>query len=315
MTSLDELIGERARLWNEHPIITESAILPTRSVQDAVARVLKLARKGRGSIAFWADPEVGKSSCLMAIEAVLRERIAGCGVLWLEAAEDQQSAEGRLLAQILMSIRYVHKVDITLAGKRDQVNRALLALSGEARHLFILIDEAQEFNNREFGWLKAVINSLSRAGVKVTTVLFGQRELKQRREELYRDGRSDLGVRFMKTVYQFLGCRKEEDFLAICEAVDRKSEFPVGSQLTYTQLLFPKAFDGGFRFANHAGMMWEVVRRTVPSVKLRNGLAMEAVASILAEAAIAFKDRDAKDMTLSETIIEEIVIQKLKEGL
>lgn len=315
MTSLETVIAERARLWDEHPIVRETAILPTRSVQDAVARVLNLARKGRGSIAFWADPEVGKSSCLTAIEAVTAERFPGSGILWLEAVEDQQTAEGRLLTQILRSIRYAHKIDNALAGKRDQVNRALIALSGQARHLFILVDEAQEFDNREFGWLKAVINSLSRAGVKVTTVLFGQRELQKQRTSLYSEGRSDLGVRFMKNLYQFHGCRKEEDLLAICQALDEKSEFPIGSELTYSQFLFPQAFAAGFRFSSYAGVIWTAMRNNLPAVKIKNGLPMEAVASILANLVIDCKDQDAAGMVISEEIVGKVIATRVKEGL
>lgn len=38
MTDIARLISERARLWESHPVITESAILPTRPVQKADLR-------------------------------------------------------------------------------------------------------------------------------------------------------------------------------------------------------------------------------------------------------------------------------------
>src|SRR3546814_3496003 len=79
-----------------------------------------------------------------------------------------------------------------LAGKRTQVHRALLALSGDARHLFLIFDEAQELSGAEFAWLKSVINRLVRDRVKVTVVLFGQLELKARRSKLREIGRAHV---------------------------------------------------------------------------------------------------------------------------
>lgn len=307
MSEITLLVSERERLWDYHPINTESAILPTRPVQKAVALVLAASRKARASLAFWADPLSGKSSCLRMIEATVIDRVKGCGVLTLEAVEDQQTAEGRLLVQILKSVRYAHKIDSTLAGKRDQVNRALNALSGEARHLFILIDEGQEFSNSEFAWLKAVINGLARDSVKVTTVIFGQRELLDRRSEIYQNGRSDLGDRFMKKLIEFKRCRGVEELRSILEAVDDKSEFPTGSKWTYTQLLFPRAHAGGFRFKTISGDVWSALQQKVPPKVLAKGVSMEVIAATLASVCRACKDSDAAGMSIPASVVKAAV--------
>jgi len=307
MSEITLLVSERERLWDYHPINTESAILPTRPVQKAVALVLAASRKARASLAFWADPLSGKSSCLRMIEATVIDRVKGCGVLTLEAVEDQQTAEGRLLVQILKSVRYAHKIDSTLAGKRDQVNRALNALSGEARHLFILIDEGQEFSNSEFAWLKAVINGLARDSVKVTTVIFGQRELLDRRSEIYQNGRSDLGDRFMKKLIEFKRCRGAEELRSILEAVDDKSEFPTGSKWTYTQLLFPRAHAGGFRFKTISGDVWSALQQKVPPKVLAKGVSMEVIAATLASVCRACKDSDAAGMSIPASVVKAAV--------
>jgi len=305
------LVSERKRLWSSHPIITESAILPTFAVQNAVSIVMDLSRKARASCALWADPLSGKTSCLRMIHYTVEQRIPGCGVLVVEAVEDEQPAEGRLLQQILRSLGYAHKIDSTLAGKRDQVKRALIACAGEARHLFILIDEAQELSLAEFGWLKAVINGLTSEGIKVTTVLFGQRELKRRRDELYADGRSDLGVRFMKKLIEFKRCRGEKDLVELLKAVDEKSEFPAGSGWTYTQLLFPLAFTNGFRFNDFATKIWTGFGAQVPPKILAKGLTMEVVAATLGQLCLLCEDNDTPEMALSDAIIAKAIKKAL----
>ena len=313
MNDLTLITAERERLWFLHPIITESAVLPTKAVQAAVKRTLELARKARASIAHWADPLTGKSSCLRAIAGRVRKEVIGCGVLMFEAVEDEQPAEGRLLAMILKATRYAPRVAPALAEKRDQVHRALLALSGEAKHLFLLIDEAQELSNKEFAWMKAVINGLSREGVKVTTVLFGQRELKKRREDLYAEGRSDLGDRFMKRLHEFKGIRSEADILALLTAMDEKSEFPPGSGWSYTQLLFPRAHAAGFRFASFAKEVWECLRTSISPKILSKGLAMDMISAVIAGLCIALKDRDADDMVVTTATVKTVVNRALAE--
>lgn len=298
MSDIEHLVSQRERLWDSHPIVTQSAILPTLPIQHAVRLVLEASRKTRSSLAFWADPMTGKSFCLRRIEATVRDRIPGCGVLVLEAVEDRQAAEGRLLIQILKAIKYAPKTEKSLAGKRDQVDRALIALSGKPEHLFILIDEAQEFSNAEFAWLKAVINGLTKNRVKVTTVLFGQRELVNRREDLYSNARSDLGERFMKKLVKFDGCCTAEDLLTILEAIDDKSSFPASSGWTYTQLLFPRAYANGFRFKNLANEMWAAFAAKVPPRELRHGLSMEIVAGTIASLCVLCKDDDATEMSI-----------------
>lgn len=301
------LLSERTRLWSSHPIITESAILPTFAVQNAVSIVMDLSRKARASCALWADPLSGKTSCLRVIHYTVEQRIPGCGVLVVEAVEDENPAEGRLLQQILRSLGYAHKIDSTLAGKRDQVKRALIATAGEARHLFILIDEAQELSLAEFGWLKAVINGLTSDGIKVTTVLFGQRELNKRRDELYADGRSDLGVRFMKKLIEFKRCKGEHDFAELLNAVDERSEYPAKSKFTYTQLLFPKAFSGGFRFKALAPNIWKCFCDLIPPTILAKGLTMELVAATLAQLCLLNEKNDAHDLAIPDAIIVKAI--------
>lgn len=310
-TNISFLLTERKRLWSSHPIITESAILPTTAVQNAVSIVMGLSRKARASCALWADPLSGKTSCLRLIHKTVEQRIPGCGVLVVEAVEDENPAEGRLLQQILKSLGYAHKIDATLAGKRDQVKRALIASAGEARHLFILIDEAQELSFAEFGWLKAVINGLTSDGIKVTTVLFGQRELIKRRAELHANGRSDLGIRFMKKLIEFKCCKSEKDLTELLIAIDEMSEYPAKSNWTYTQLLFPQAYSGGFRFKALAPFIWKCFGELIPPIILKNGLTMELVAATLAQLCLLNEKNDHPSMLISDKDIAKAIKKAL----
>jgi hypothetical protein len=308
---IQALIDARDRLWFLHPVVTESAVLPTLPLQDVIARVIRIARKSRSSVAFWADPLMGKSYCIRALQEELLKRFDGCGVLVLEAVEDQQAAEGRLLLQILRAIDYAHPAERELAGKRDQVTRSLLHLSGSLRHLFILIDEAQEFCDREFAWLKAVINALARLQVKVTCVLFGQRELIKRRDELFKSARSDLGERFMSALFSFHGCCNQSELNEILLSLDNKSEFPLGSGWSYTQFLMPRAFCNGFRAQSMAAVLWTAIDAEIPLDVREHGIAMDKIASIIAQVFIQSRDLDAPGFVLTPDLASEAVGEAL----
>lgn len=296
----------RDRYWADHPIILRNAVLPTRPLKDAAARVLDMATKARGCAAFWAHPLTGKSSCILAIERVIRKQFPDAGIVSLEAVEhDGAGSEGRLLVSILKAIEFAHPIDPDLAGKRHQVKRSLLALSGEARRIFIIIDEAQEVTNAEYGWLKGVVNALSKLGVKVSIIQFGQSELKKRKEDLKRNGRSDLGVRFLKGLRQFRGLRSKTDLDVICEAIDSSSEYPLGSGWTYTRSLFPKAYAAEFRFASLAPVICEKINDLVPRSAISDGLSMSLVADFFGELCKLCRKNDAPCFAISDETIEK----------
>lgn len=307
MDDLESICAERDRLWNKHPIITQSAMFPTPAVKEMLGRVKSISRKARASVAYWADPLSGKTFCLRFIGAFMRGEIPGCGVVVFEATKDTHPAEGRLLEQLLAAAGYRLKVERSLAGKRIQVNRVLRAAAGSAGHLFLLIDEGQELSDQEFGWLKAVINGLSNDRIKVTSIIAGQSELCRRQEELRKNARSDLCERFMSELVEFKRVKSEEDLCTILEAADSKSEFPEGSKWTYTKLLLPRAFSSGFRLEKSAEMVWRSLKDILPREVLKKGLRMEDVACLLAEIFILLRNRDSADLRLSANDVDEVL--------
>lgn len=303
---LDEIVALRDQLWDEHPVITERAILPTPALKDVISRVWSLGRRGRGSIAWYAQPLSGKSSCAEALQMELKRKKPGCGVIIFEVVEDKNQAEGRLLSEVLNQIDYAPKISRDLAGKRTQVHRALLALSGDAKHLFLIFDEAQELTGDEFAWLKSVINRLVRDRVKVTVVLFGQIELKDRRSVL-KETRSDLETRFMSALFELRGLQGEKEFKIPLEAVDDKSEYPKGTGLTYTQLLLPGYYAAGGRLQKHSSDIWQQLKRlrlTGPG----NVVSMSVVASYLANLFTHLRGLDSAELEITPELLQKVTI-------
>lgn len=301
---IDDILALRNSVWDTHPIITETAILPTPALKDVLGRVWAMARKGRGSIAFYAQPMSGKSFCAEAILQEMTRKKPGCGALIFEVVEDTHQAEGRLLSEILNQIHYAPKISRDLAGKRTQVHRALLALSGIDRHLFLIFDEAQELSGHEFEWLKSIVNRLVRDRVKVTVVLFGQMELKDRRSKL-KEARSDLEVRFMSSLHELKGLRGVGEHEVPLRAIDVRSEYPPGSGLTYTQLLLPRFYSAGGRLQSYSKEIAKELYR-FRSSGTKQTVSMSVFASFIASLFIYLRDRDCADLTITDALLQQV---------
>lgn len=304
----EEIEALRHRYWNIHPIIKANAILPTRAMKDALARVMTIAIRARASIAFYAFPEFGKSSCLRALEAEISAKFPKAGVLNLEFGDDDLApSEGRMLETMMFAAGYGDGMAKSIAGKREQIHRGLLAYSGEDRHIFLFIDEAQEMMNQHFRWLKRVINHLAKDGVDVTTVLFGQRELLDTKADLAANGRSDLSIRFMKKIIPYRGVSTNEDIKVIMRSIDSCRWVIEDHELIYTEFLFPKAFRAGFRF-EHLSDKVSASLSSLPKTQLRNGLPMAVIGSFLSLLCGILKDKDSAEFEFGAEAVEQAFI-------
>lgn len=292
----------RNDLWGDHPIIAARAVLPTPAVVSTVAIVCRTARLQRGSCAFWAHPMSGKTSCVRSLEQVLAQQFPGCGVFVYEAKKKAVCAEGPFLEDILSTMNYQVKLQRSLSGKRDQALRALYAYAAPRGHLFFIVDEAQDINELELCWLKAIINWLVRRDCRVTVVMFGQQELLALRRTLMTKARSDLDVRYTSELYEFENIRNADDLSITFAACDENSEFPASSGCSYSRFLWPQAFAHGFRLAAQAKTAWKAFVKASPNTRCKQGICMRWIALVLAELAHATKDEDRATFGVDEAM-------------
>lgn len=285
---------ENKDFWDSHPVVCAGAVLPTGPIGACIPLVIQQARLQRGSLALWARPFTGKSSFIRALKPVLRERFRGCGVVIHEAKSNQVAAEGTFIADILLSMDYQGKVPRDLPGKRNQIRRALFALGAERRHVIFIVDEAQELAMQELIWLKEQANWLTEKNFKVTTILIGQQELLDLRDEVLSNGRSDLIKRFFLNTLEFELIKKSADLAPLLAGCDDASEYPEGTGWTYTQTLWPLAFASGFRLSNEVDSFWSGFSAVSRMARGEVGISMDYVAGALSQLADMTLERDAE---------------------
>ncbi|WEN13766.1 ATP-binding protein [Rhodanobacter sp. AS-Z3] len=288
-----ETLRLRDECWDDHPIIVTNAVLPTAPIGWVLGHVLKWGRRQQAGGAFWAEPRTGKSSCIRAIVRVIAMKFPGAGVLVYEAKKDIVCAEGSLIEDMLLAMEFEGKRPRRLPDMRDQLCRAFFALSAKRRHLFLIFDEAQCLHAIQLEWIKCYINFLVKRGYRVTVVMFGQHELIGMRNRIMMRGRSDLNFRFMEHFLQFEAILCGNDILALLIACDQESEYPSGSGVSYTQFLWPRSFEAGFRLSDQLLAICIGFGMAIEGKLTHEGIAMEYVARTLAELAELTRDRDS----------------------
>lgn len=308
MSKVDHsLIQLRNHLWSTHPVAIEKATIPTPTILRAYALVHRATCRHRDSLAFWAHPGTGKSSCITAMSTFLDRDFSGPAVVIYEAKKRSVVAEGPFLEDMLHEINFQPKISRSLAGKRDQVKRALYSMACVSDRLVLFIDEAQELHSSELCWLKCLINWFHKKITFVTIVLFGQHELISKRAAIMNHGRSDLALRFTRSMYEFENVLTAVELKLILKIYDEGSEFPEGTGISYTQFLLPMAFANGFRLNDQSKLLWKAFMEMSPATRMKHGVSMFWVARVLAEMAEIARDEDAPSFSISEARWREMI--------
>ncbi len=277
---IEEIQATYPSLRDRHPLLMASAVLPTAPIKEVAALVFDRAQRFRSSIAFWAHPLCGKSSCIYALQKLAPMQCPGSAFVIYEPSSKEVAAEGALIEDLLSIIDFEPRLLRSLAGKREQLLRALYAMSVAGRHLFLVIDEAQNLHVKELGWLKRIVNWLNIREVKVTVVLFGQSQLCTMHQRFMAE-MPDLTIRFMAELVEFRSLQDADDLRVVLKSCDDETEYPRGSGWSYTQYLWPTAHANGFRLANCATDLYDAFRSQSAGAVDHEGVSMQWVAETL----------------------------------
>lgn len=142
-------------------------------------------------------------------------------------------------------------------AKRDRLTNFLLDKGNKTirNQIVLFIDDAQRLTNIEYEWLMDIYNELDSFGITLTTLLFGQTEIAQRRN-LYLTTDKQIVGRFMIHEVRFFGVRSPEELEYLLSSYDSVTEFPEGSNCSYTRFFFPQGFDKGYRLESEKNNIW-----------------------------------------------------------
>lgn len=286
----------RESAFEAHPLVTNTALLPTPPVQDAYQVIATAIVHRRPGVCFTGDFRAGKSKAIALIRASLPETFPRLANFSISAKDHDSPTEKALYMDMLSDLRHAAPMRGTAMECRTRLLGLLLAHTENRAALFI--DEAQNYSIPDLTRLRDLTNDMDRNGISVTTILFGDHRLLQMRQVLEANGRRDLLGRFFLFQHTFRSLRDQADIKLTLGILDdpQMSEFPEGSGISYTEFFFPTWFATGWRLADEASKCWHAITnftKAHPQV----GVGMQWMATILLEFVLATWDKPDLDLT------------------
>lgn len=251
----------RAKLLIHHPLLKTVEVLmtpPIREFYRVVKRVVNLREPG---CCFIGPSGVGKTSALWLVDKMLRAEQPKIAIFMHETQNQQMPSVRAFFKNFLNTVNHKEKKGETYDLRLRVTNRLVDDARASGLDMAILlIDEAHAMSIQDFLFLKDVDNSLNGEGIKLVTIMMGQRPdfdgvLRKLRDQR----RLDLIARFTIRQMQFRAYSTIEDLAEVFGGID-EAIFPPESTMTWTEFFFPEAYAAGFRMKNEAPSLYAALR-------------------------------------------------------
>lgn len=298
-----------------HIVETDDAIMPTLEIERICNLINHWVENLRKGACIYGASRVGKT-CMLELIAANVEAIFGsnipCLLLSMWEKDTESSSAKRFWYEFLDLMEHEEADNGGAAEKRKRLIEFMIEkmIESDEKRFLLLIDEAQNLENKHLGLLKDLHNRLRmhKNKYKLITILVGHPNLRFRKEELVSRGRGDLVGRFMLCNTHFKGPQKSKDLKYACAQYDRL-RWPNSESPTYTQYFVPLAFENGWRLENVADRLWTMIISTLTDygIKKVKDLPIEPVYAILRAILLQARDMDATDFEVSNKMLEQIL--------
>lgn len=140
------------------------------------------------------------------------------------------------------------------------MGRMIEVAQNSGTHLLILfLDEAQRLLPADYEHLVTLDNRMTRAGYYLFVVFYHQRDITGFSNEVLAssDHPPHVAGRFLVRKHEFTGLVGVEEVAYALTRYDEGTEWPPGSNISYTQHFAMEAFANGFRLAQYAQRLWD----------------------------------------------------------
>lgn len=297
-----------------HPILSDGMILPTNELERLTNEIDCWLNELSTGGCVWGNQRIGKT---MGIRFLLKHgaKLLGADIpsaivsVWEPTSSS--TTENRFFMEILRTLGHEFPRSGTAADKRIRLlNLIEDMVRRKDEHRFLLfLDEAQFLTDAQLRFLMDIHNQLKLNDIRLITVLVGQPELRHRRMHLLKTGRNHLVSRFFCNEFEFKGPRTEKDLKTILRHIDKNTEWPKDSGISYTEHFAPKAYKNSWRLEHQSTRILTqlksvMVERSLPT----NGeLPMQAIIALIRRLLKEVQKIDSKDLQMSDTLIAESI--------
>ena len=261
---------DRDLVYEQHPVVNDSAIISTKSIQLAYDIVVKSIVHRQPGTCFIGDFRVGKTKAIEKIINELRETFPTLPVGRVIAKNHDPYTEKTFYTDLLGDYKHGGAYSGTTIDRRKRLRMLIEAHAQQytSDRYLLIVDEAQNWDQMQWNLLRDLTNDLSMVNIRVLTVAFGHPELLVIRAKLISLRRSDLIGRFLLKPYLFEGLMSVKGLQETLSAYDDADHFcyPLNSQISYSEFFMPKAWETGWRLANEANLFWTALNHVASRV-------------------------------------------------
>ncbi|NMG30625.1 ATP-binding protein [Aromatoleum evansii] len=288
--------AEREAAFQAHPVVGDLAKVPTPAVRGAFDVVCRAVVHREPGVCFTANSRFGKTYGMEVVRRTLPQTFPALGIISIVAKDHPRSSEATFFSDLLLDCGH-HAADVgTGTSRRNRLISLWLATAqaSSGDRLLLSIDEAQNWHEEDYTYLRDISNYLAERGVRLITVLIGHPLLLALRGTLLLAKRTDLIGRFMLHPYPFRGLTSLDDASAVLAAYDNPeiSEFPEGSGISYSEFFRPEAFRSGWRLAREAEACWAAFASAAGKHAGRYEVGMHWMATAIREVLYQYWEED-----------------------
>jgi len=175
------------------------------------------------------------------------------------------------------------------------------------RQVVLFVDEAQYLTEAEFHSLCNLQNLAENASVRLSVIAVGTHQLQQQRRTFILAHNVHLSARFLANRSRFRGIRSAAELAHVLHGYDAMTDWPEGTNTSYTKYFFPQAFQNGFRLAHFAPSLWDVYLDLAPAmIRGKLEVPMEYVATPI-EILCRSHASETSDFTLNTGLLRDLV--------
>ncbi|KPF67245.1 hypothetical protein IP84_13950 [beta proteobacterium AAP99] len=277
MLALEHGTG-RDHLYENHPVTRNEVAVATPPLREAYGAIEGVIVHRDPGTCLLGDFRAGKSTAIERAVRELQQTFPDLPVGIALAKGHDAFTQGTFFSDLLVDFAHGGALRGTAQEKRLRCLNMLLAHARELRsdRYLLMVDEAQNWGEQQWTWLRDLANDMAIKRVRLVTIAFGDGAcLSELRALLLARRRTDLIGRFLLSPREFRGLNSEEELKATLEEYDdpRRSAYPIGSDVSYSEFFLPKSWGRGWRLAHEAQGMWSEFK----AVSSRSGKSISSI--------------------------------------
>jgi len=268
----------------QHPVLLDDYAIYTPSIEQFFNQIYEWLESMVPGAFIYGRPRLGKTRSIRYwLNELLSEKYGEAACLYkMQFKYFQNCTEQNFLDELILAVK---GVSVSMIKSRSKALKYELAANHiitdvkekQAHKVLFVIDEAQNIPSDGYRWLCNFQNMLDENGLRLTFVLVGSYELSYQQEVFKSSKDTQIIGRFMLHKAKFRGVLIREELEYILDGYDADSEWPRGSQKSFTRFFFTEAFDHGFRLKNHTEEFWEAYLEEFSGIEENFEIPMEHI--------------------------------------